>query len=799
MLTFLWYFKILRRPEDFIKSKQDRYGDGVGMYRTHLFGSPSIITCSPAINKLILKSDELFPISWPSGGELFGRNCLVTVHGEPHARLRSYVSKAINQPEPLKRIALLLQPHIVSSLRSWAEKGTVRTLDEVKKVTFTNIGKLFVSFEPGPVLDKLDHYFEGLLKGLRAQPLNFPGTAYHHALQCRKKLLEIFRTELEIRKHNGNGSEERNDLMNGLMHMKDEEGKQLGDDEVLDNIIGLIVGGYKSTSLALMWAIYYLAKFPDVLRKLREENMAVCKNKKADFINIENISQMKYTNKVVEETLRMANISPFFFRLVNKDFDYQGYRIPKNWTVIVWARNLHIDPKYFEDPMVFNPDRWNEPPKPGTFQVFGGGTRICAGNMLVRIQIAILLHHLAIGYKWELINPDAKITYLPHPAPEDRVQIAFMKEVKPALIPSTGKSSSQNEKVVQDLSDKIEPKKKENNSENKQVTSNKDEKPQNTLEVSKTMPVLRYVPCSKRKGGQSPFIGCTNTDLKALNGLTFPVTKLISSTISKPPLKGFVRPSQGPEIEHGSLPTERTEEGFDPNAYKLLAKAGYDYKDPPLLGKLSCETTGENVHGLNRTQQKLKGKGYAVKSFKDGVGYSPPPPVRISSRKANAQYITTQSVDEDCVPVAKTSVFDRISRPTSRVSVFKRLGTQVDTNTNGIITKSNDLRHSQRIRSSKKIKKDNKQADALANLASTLALPKQGSITVPVCQRRVITSILPEKVEGANSISVFEVEKEDWRDPLIAFLQHGKLPDDLKHRTEIRRRAPRSKCSVAAH
>ncbi|KAF8400375.1 hypothetical protein HHK36_013673 [Tetracentron sinense] len=244
---------------------------------------------------------------------------------------------------------------------------------------------------------------------------------------------------------------------------------------------------------------------------------------------------------------------------------------------------------------------------------------------------------------------------------------------KPALISSTGKSSSQNEKVVQDLSDEIEPKKKENNSENKQVTSNKDEKPQSTLEVSKTMPVLRYVPCSKRKGGQSPFIGCTSTDLKALNGLTFPVTKLISSTISKPPLKGFVKPSQGPEIEHGSLPTERTEEGFDPNAYKLLAKAGYDYKDPPPLGKLSCETTGENVHGLNRTQQKLKGKGYVVKSFKDGVGYSQPPPVRISSRKANAQYITAQSVDEDCVPVAKTSVFDRISRPTSRVSVFKRL------------------------------------------------------------------------------------------------------------------------------
>ncbi|KAF8378389.1 hypothetical protein HHK36_029728 [Tetracentron sinense] len=426
MINFLWYFKILGRPDDFIKSKQARYGDGVGMYRTHLFGSPSIIACSPAINKLILQSAELFPIAWPTV-ELVGHNSLVAVHGKPHARLRSYVSNAINQPEALKRIALLVQPHIVSSLQLWAEKGTVRAFDEVKKVTFANIGKFFISFEPGPILDTLDQHFEGLLKGMRAQPFDFPGTAYHHALQCRKKLMEIFRTELEIRKQNGNGSGARKDLMDGLMHMKDEEGKQLGDEEVLDNIASLIIGGYKSTSLALMWAIYYLAKFPDVLQKLRGENMAVCKNEKGDFINFENISQMKYTNKVVEETLRMANIAQIFFRLVSKDVDYQGYRIPKGWQVIVWARSIHTDPKNFEDPMVFNPDRWNEPPKPGTYQVFGGGPRICAGNMLARIQVAILLHHLVIGYKWELINPDAKMTYLPHPKPVDGVEIAISK------------------------------------------------------------------------------------------------------------------------------------------------------------------------------------------------------------------------------------------------------------------------------------------------------------------------------------------------------------------------------------
>lgn len=59
------------------------------------------------------------------------------------------------------------------------------------------------------------------------------------------------------------------DLMDGLMKLKDEEGSQLSDIEVLDNIVSLLVGGYESTTLASMWAVYYLAKYPKVLEKLR--------------------------------------------------------------------------------------------------------------------------------------------------------------------------------------------------------------------------------------------------------------------------------------------------------------------------------------------------------------------------------------------------------------------------------------------------------------------------------------------------------------------------------------------------
>ncbi|XP_034217204.1 ent-kaurenoic acid oxidase-like [Prunus dulcis] len=424
VLTFLWYFKVLRRPDDFINAKRAKYGDGVGMYRTYLFGSPSIIACFPAVNKFVFQSDDTFILNWPSV-DLVGHTSLVAVHGKSHARLRSYVTNVINQPDALRRIAQMVQPRIIAALESWAQKGRIKAHDETKKVTFENIGQLFVSLEPGPLLDTIDNLFDGLVKGIRAQPFNIPGSAFHHAHQCRKKLEDIFRVELEKKKTQKEVV--TNDLMDGLMQITDDEGNKLCDQEVLDNIVSLVVAGYASTSLASMWAIYYLAKYPNVLITLLEENMAISQNKKGEFITSEDVSKMKYTNKVVEETIRMANISAFNFRSAVKEVEYKGYIIPKGWKVILWLRYSHTNPENFDDPMCFNPDRWNEPARPGTYQVFGGGPRICAGNMLVRMQLAILLHHLCTGYKWELLNPEAEMVYLPHPTPIDGVDITFNK------------------------------------------------------------------------------------------------------------------------------------------------------------------------------------------------------------------------------------------------------------------------------------------------------------------------------------------------------------------------------------
>jgi ent-kaurenoic acid hydroxylase len=93
----------------------------------------------------------------------------------------------------------------------------------------------------------------------------------------------VFQVELKKRRKQekcGHVGEQdyADDLMSGLMKMVDEQGKKLTDEEVLDNIVSLVAGGYESTASAILWATYHLAQSPDILAKLRVNLMPALAN-----------------------------------------------------------------------------------------------------------------------------------------------------------------------------------------------------------------------------------------------------------------------------------------------------------------------------------------------------------------------------------------------------------------------------------------------------------------------------------------------------------------------------------------
>ncbi|XP_027169522.1 uncharacterized protein LOC113769256 [Coffea eugenioides] len=178
------------------------------------------------------------------------------------------------------------------------------------------------------------------------------------------------------------------------------------------------------------------------------------------------------------------------------------------------------------------------------------------------------------------------------------------------------------------------------------------------------VPILQYIPRSKREEGQSSFI--------RNDTLNVPLTKIDPVKSEKVSLQGFIRPKEEPAVEHYSLSTNRTQKGFDPNAYRLLAKVGYNPNEKHALGKLPLEVTGEKTHGLIPTQKMLKEKGYNVESSLRSLGYQQPSPVRIMIKRASCNYMN----EEMEVTSRKRSVFDRLDNKSKRTSVFDRLGPQ---------------------------------------------------------------------------------------------------------------------------
>ncbi|CAM8947778.1 unnamed protein product [Rhodiola kirilowii] len=87
----------------------------------------------------------------------------------------------------------------------------------------------------------------------------------------------------------------------------------------------------------------------------------------------------------------------------------------------------------------------------------------------------------------------------------------------------------------------------------------------------------------------------------------------------------------------------------------------------------------------------------------------------------------------------------------------------------------------------------NKLANTLANLAANLALGAEETMSIPICNRWVVPPLEENEknMESSNVVYAYEIEREDWHQPIIDFLDHQKLPSDPRHKIEIRRRAPR--------
>ncbi|KAJ8491373.1 hypothetical protein OPV22_013094 [Ensete ventricosum] len=401
-------------PNAFFATREKRYGE---IFKTQLLGCPCVMLASPEAARFVLVTRaHLFKPTYPKSKErMIGPWALFFHQGDYHMRLRKLVQSSV-APVALRGLVTSVERMVVSMLESWVGRE-VSAFHALKEFSF-DVGILAVF---GGHLDdrykaELKKNYSDVDKGYNSFPTCIPGTPYQKAIQARKRLGRIVGEIINERR--GKKGVWENDLLGHLMDSKDDKGELLTDDQIADNIVGVLFAAQDTTASALTWILKFLHDDPKLLESVRAEQMVIHESNGGRTLTWSQTRSMVLTHKVILESLRMASIISFPFREAVADVEYKGFLIPKGWKVMPLFRNIHHNPEFFRDPWVFDPSRFEVAPKPNTFLPFGSGAHACPGNELAKLEMLILIHHLVTKYRWEIAGSQGEIEYRPFPVPK---------------------------------------------------------------------------------------------------------------------------------------------------------------------------------------------------------------------------------------------------------------------------------------------------------------------------------------------------------------------------------------------
>lgn len=209
------------------------------------------------------------------------------------------------------------------------------------------------------------------------------------------------------------------DLLSMLLAAQDDDGTRMTDQQLRDEAITLFLAGHETTANTLSWTWWLLAQNPAVEAKLHAELNTVLA---ARAPSLDDLPKLAYTNHVITESLRLYPPAWGTARTCIADHEIAGYCVPKNSGVSFAQWTVHRDPRWYDAPEEFRPERWEGDllkrlPRFAYFP-FGGGPRQCIGNSFALMEAALVLATIAQHYRFRIVEghpvvPLASITLRP--------------------------------------------------------------------------------------------------------------------------------------------------------------------------------------------------------------------------------------------------------------------------------------------------------------------------------------------------------------------------------------------------
>jgi cytochrome P450 len=173
---------------------------------------------------------------------------------------------------------------------------------------------------------------------------------------------------------------DRSDVLSLLLQARHEDGTEMSDEELRDELMTLLGAAHETSATALAWALDALTHHPAVLERLRDEGDS---------------GEETYLDAVVKETLRLRPVIALVLRRLVEPMEIGGRMLPAGVNVAPCIYLLHRRADVYDEPRAFRPERFLENP-PGTYTwiPFGGGVRRCLGASFAQFEMKVVLREL---------------------------------------------------------------------------------------------------------------------------------------------------------------------------------------------------------------------------------------------------------------------------------------------------------------------------------------------------------------------------------------------------------------------
>jgi cytochrome P450 len=374
------------RPGAFMRECQARYGDvfsitlaeeGTWVMCADPEGVKQVFTGSPDVLHAGAANNILRP--------LLGSNSVLLLDGAAHMRQRKLMLPPFHG-ERMQRYAEVMAEAAEEQLADWPLGERAPALPRTQALTLEVIMRAVFGIDDAARLDQTRAALRELMGWIAGRwrlvigivlGLDRMETSAVLGFRQAKQRADAVLFEEIARRREDPDSAEREDILSMLLQARHEDGSPMGDEELRDELMTLLVAGHETTASALAWTLELLSRHPEVLARLEEE--------------LDDGSD-DYLDAVIHESLRLRPILPIVLRHTKEPFELLGRELPAGVKIAPCIYLAHRNPDVYPDPDSFRPERFlDEGPGTYTWFPFGGGIRRCIGASFALFEMNVVL------------------------------------------------------------------------------------------------------------------------------------------------------------------------------------------------------------------------------------------------------------------------------------------------------------------------------------------------------------------------------------------------------------------------